>query len=219
MEHKEAIRIQASDRYLLGELPATERDAFEEHFFECAICAEDVQFGAVLADNSKAVFTDPSFRQATAAPDKRRSEKWAWLRFPQLIPVGAALAFAAFSGVEAVEIAHLRQPRVVSAAVIPAASKGDIRVIQAKANEPFVQLWFNVDAIDSPGPYRCSLLSESGKQLFSLVAPAPKPGEPLAIQLPSTSLAPGRYTMILRAPIAGGAERDVDRYPFTLEKN
>ena len=63
MDHKEAIRIHAVDRYLLGELTAVEREEFEEHFFSCGECSEDLHIGAILVDNSRAVlgeeFPDP----------------------------------------------------------------------------------------------------------------------------------------------------------------
>ena len=33
----------AAERYLLGELTDAERDQFEEHFFDCSACADDVR--------------------------------------------------------------------------------------------------------------------------------------------------------------------------------
>ena len=42
MNHEEAMKAQTTERYLLGDLPENERDAFEEHYFECAICADEV---------------------------------------------------------------------------------------------------------------------------------------------------------------------------------
>jgi hypothetical protein len=218
MEHHEAIRIQASERYLLGDLPPADRDSFEEHFFGCAVCAEDVRLGTTLADNAKAVFEDPEMRRTPAA-DVRSQARWGWLRWPQLAPVAAALAFAAVAGIEAVELSALRQPQVVSAAVIPPASKGDRPVIHTSAGDRFVELSFNVDAINSPGPYQCKLVSEAGQEILSLVAPPPPPGAPLAIRLSRSSLAPGRYIMMLRVATAEGAQRELERYPFTLERN
>ena len=46
MDHQQAIATHATERYLLNELGDTERDAFEAHYFACAICAEDVRTGA-----------------------------------------------------------------------------------------------------------------------------------------------------------------------------
>jgi anti-sigma factor RsiW len=52
MEHDEAEKSQAVERYLLGELPVTEREAFEEHYFSCPECAEEVRAGLLLQANA-----------------------------------------------------------------------------------------------------------------------------------------------------------------------
>jgi hypothetical protein len=38
MSHDQAVSSQAAERYVLGELTSSERDAFESHFFDCAVC-------------------------------------------------------------------------------------------------------------------------------------------------------------------------------------
>src|SRR6266404_2189817 len=38
MDHKEAVRLQAAEKYVLGEFPPNLRDEYEEHFFDCAEC-------------------------------------------------------------------------------------------------------------------------------------------------------------------------------------
>ena len=56
MEHDWATRLVAAERYLLGELSDAERDQFEEHFFDCPACAEEVRAGAIFEANARAVF-------------------------------------------------------------------------------------------------------------------------------------------------------------------
>lgn len=55
MDHQAAVDRQLTERYLLDELDSTEMAAFEEHFFECPICAEDVRRATVMLANLKAV--------------------------------------------------------------------------------------------------------------------------------------------------------------------
>ena len=43
MTHQQAVDKQAVERYLLDEMPEIERFAFEEHLFDCDICADDVR--------------------------------------------------------------------------------------------------------------------------------------------------------------------------------
>ncbi|PYK95449.1 MAG: hypothetical protein DME36_01995 [Verrucomicrobia bacterium] len=55
MDHYEALQLQAAVKYVLGELPPSLRDEFEEHFFECPKCALDVNAAAEFVDNVRAV--------------------------------------------------------------------------------------------------------------------------------------------------------------------
>ena len=45
---------RAAERYLLGEMSETEREQYEEHFFNCADCAADVRSTATFLDALRA---------------------------------------------------------------------------------------------------------------------------------------------------------------------
>jgi len=49
MDHSEALRLQAAERYVLGELSPELREQYEEHYFTCEECASDVKASAVFA--------------------------------------------------------------------------------------------------------------------------------------------------------------------------
>lgn len=55
MDHETAVQLEAAERYALGQLAPEERDAFEEHFFLCTVCAADVRELAALKANLRAV--------------------------------------------------------------------------------------------------------------------------------------------------------------------
>ena len=55
MDHKSAIQTNAVERYLLGEMPVEERDSFEEHYFACTTCAEDIRLGSAMSHDLKVV--------------------------------------------------------------------------------------------------------------------------------------------------------------------
>src|SRR5579864_4643036 len=55
MEHNYAIENHAAERYLLHELNEEERDAYEEHFFNCSACAEEVKTAAEFLESAKQV--------------------------------------------------------------------------------------------------------------------------------------------------------------------
>ena len=58
MDHQSAADRNLTERYLLGELDAAETAAFEEHFFECPICAGDVRRASLMLANLKAVLRE-----------------------------------------------------------------------------------------------------------------------------------------------------------------
>ena len=66
MDHNEAIQQMVAERYLLGELTAEQRDAFEEHAFDCPECSLDLRAGAAFIDTAKVEL--PKLAAASAAP-------------------------------------------------------------------------------------------------------------------------------------------------------
>ena len=46
-------REDTAERYLLGEMTEADREQYEEHFFSCADCAEDVRTTAAFLDDVK----------------------------------------------------------------------------------------------------------------------------------------------------------------------
>ncbi len=94
MDHKEAVQLQAAAKYVLGELPPDLRDAYEEHFFDCAECALDMQATAAFAENARNVLgqeaRDVNLRAAASA-----GGRWlAWLKPMVAVPALAVLLLA-----------------------------------------------------------------------------------------------------------------------------
>jgi Putative zinc-finger len=85
MDHEQAIEMQASLRYALGELSPAERDSFEEHFADCSRCMTDVELAATFAANAAEVFRTRSL------PGSRPKDHRVWLGW-RPIPVLALSA-------------------------------------------------------------------------------------------------------------------------------
>ncbi len=60
MDHETAVRLEAAERYLLGQLTPQEGDEFEEHFFTCPVCAEEVRDGMALKTSLRAFWRSPT---------------------------------------------------------------------------------------------------------------------------------------------------------------
>jgi hypothetical protein len=58
MTHEEAVSTLASERYLLEEMSEPERETFEEHYFSCVECADDVRAAGVMRDGVRAGLMD-----------------------------------------------------------------------------------------------------------------------------------------------------------------
>jgi len=66
MDHDEAVRSMATERYLGEEMDESERDAFEAHYFDCAVCAEDVKAAYALHDRARHVAREDRWRRHVA---------------------------------------------------------------------------------------------------------------------------------------------------------
>ncbi len=60
MDHSEAVRMRAAEKYVLGELSPVLREEYEEHFFVCVACALDVKAAAAFVDNTCDVLRQPT---------------------------------------------------------------------------------------------------------------------------------------------------------------
>src|ERR1700758_1532691 len=94
MDHEEAVRQNATERYLLDELDPELRDQFEEHLFDCQECALDVRAGAMFVEQSKVILAEPQASYAVVQQPARETAKrgwFAWLRPAFAVPVFALL--------------------------------------------------------------------------------------------------------------------------------
>src|SRR5215469_13758810 len=64
MNHSDAVRLQAAEKYVLGELQGSLRDEYEEHYFDCAECAADLKATAAFVSMSRMAFRN----EAAVAP-------------------------------------------------------------------------------------------------------------------------------------------------------
>ena len=133
MDHNEAIKEMAAERYLLNELTPELRDAFEEHAFDCPECALDLRAGSTFINIAKdelpglaAAFPASSQPEPTR-PVKRRIDWRSWLRPAFAIPAFAALLVVVFYQ-NLATIPSLRraasEPSVVPSAAFHAGTRG-----------------------------------------------------------------------------------------------
>src|SRR3954451_16843785 len=84
MTHEEAKKSNASEAYILDDLHGNERDAFEEHFFDCTECTADVRDAAKIADG---------VRTATRVVPVKHYSRWATAAAAAAVAIGLAYQY------------------------------------------------------------------------------------------------------------------------------
>lgn len=203
MDHSQAIGTQAAERYLLGELSASEAEDFEQHYFECTDCAEAVESGGAFIANARAVLGRPS-RPAPASPPVPRTP----FRFLSLQPQWAfALASAAavaFAGIALYQgaiviprLAHLLEnPVILPAIQLAGASRGGAAPIRVPRGTPFVPLSADIPPDVRSAQYRC-VLTRAGQNVFAVTGPAPVGAQPITVLVPAGKLSSGDYELTI----------------------
>src|SRR5260370_27272644 len=105
MDHNEAIRLQAAVEYVLGELSPVQRDAYEEHYFDCAECAIDLKALATFADTTREILRREKADQLAKDLVPARGGWLRWLHSITADPPGAVLLLIVTS-VNSVKIFH-----------------------------------------------------------------------------------------------------------------
>ena len=237
MDHSEALAIQAAEKYLLGELSEDEQSAFEEHYFGCSECASDLETGVLFVRHARAVFrgsaaAEAPTRGAVRPPARheirRRPSLWQSVADLFRRPFVPGLAAAAlgmlcvYQGFFVIPELRRTTERLSSAQPLPAyqllqAVRGDERTVSVPPGGDFFALNFDV-IWDRPYPhYRCKLTDSGGQTRFSIVVPAPPPGQPISILAPTPGLDDGRYTLTITPAVEGAAgDAPLATYEFNL---
>jgi|SRR5690242_4016914 len=230
MEHQRAVENLAVEAYLLGEMTPGEREAFEEHYFECSVCADDLRSASRFVSEMKEVLA--AGRRQPAAPAKtypsRTTSGWTWLAWLQPQIAGAAIVIlAVVAGVESLstipglrrQIDQASAPRVVQAQVLRPQTRGTPVSLSVAQAEPVL---LTLDLPETPAPsaalaVRFVVKSNDGRVVLEIPGGSVQPGEPVTLSIPRLDLPAGRYDLVVEAA-SGQNGQDLARYPFELKR-
>jgi Putative zinc-finger len=222
MDHEEAVRQKATERYLLDELDPEIRDQFEDHLFDCEDCALDVRAAAMLVEQSKVILAEPVSRSAmkrpAAAPAK--AGLFAWLRPSLAVPVFAVLlAVIAYQNFVTYPklTAAANQPQIGPWASVNVSTRGTTPIeIKTHSGEGF-GLLVNLPPDTGFVSYAVELYNPTGKLEWSgpLSAESGDPGR--QIYIPGRNRLPGIYTLAVRGIDAAGESKEISRNSIDLE--
>ena len=221
MDHETAIRVQAAERYLLDEFSPEERTEFEDHFFGCLECADEVRAASILAANIAAVLKEENARESTAAQRVSGRNR---LRFFWPLMASAALnvallvgmAIQRFGGISPADAAL--EPQLYHSFAIPAVARSAVKTIIVPAGSRFFGDRFDLP----PGEhfqrfeYEIRDASNAVRSRRSLAPPADEDSE-LELAVPVGSLEPGVYSFLLRGKDAANTI-ELSRARFAIQK-
>jgi hypothetical protein len=196
-------------------MPSEERDAFEEHFFSCRPCGEDIQISSIFVENAKSVFRDGDLKAAPAA--KRGLFDMDWLRALHLPVTAPAFAVLAMAGVvvyqDEVTIPRLKEPQSMAAPMI---LDGETRAALPKkeAGKPLRFEMMMPRAADGDRVV-VEVQNAAGRTVATGMVEAPDANEPLDVYFPGR-LEPGRYSLVARSARGENAGEDLARDPFEI---
>lgn len=231
VDHPEALRGGAVEKYLLNEMPPPERDEFEAHFFDCTECAADLRATAAFLDGVKAALPNAAIqelRRSSAGRPAGKTLRKSWFEFlcrPAFAAPALALSLLVIVYQNAVvlprfagETAQLRNPEILtSLSLIGGNSRDGNSPSAAIAQGEPLLISVDIPTAERFSSYACVLIAPSGAVVWRLPVSPAQAKDTVAIRVPAGVLAPGDYRLQVQGRANPGAEPvDLANYRFTL---
>src|SRR6516225_2877917 len=203
MDHAEAVRLNAAESYLSGELPEALREQFEEHYFDCFECANDLKSLDIFRTASRMVFKEEVVaRKVPPRPEAERAGWFAWLRPLVAVPAIAALA-AIVVFQNAVTIPALKQRPTTAAEAygssfrVEGTTRGkSISTVSVRPNEGFA-LDFDFIPAQVFASYQGLLLDDADGSVLTFHLPGELANKEVHLAVPAGLLHAGKYSLVL----------------------
>ncbi|HXC08745.1 MAG TPA: zf-HC2 domain-containing protein [Steroidobacteraceae bacterium] len=223
MDHQDAVRRGAIEKYLLNEISQPERDEFEMHFFDCRECAEEMRTTSAFLAGAKLELRRTQLTQPVPAAAKKpwfevfRRPAVAAPAFALLLLIVAYQAIVTlprFAGARA----QPENPQILTSLTLSGGKRRDGAVpIAAIANGQPLLLTLDIPTAERFLSYACVLIAPSGAVVWRLPVSATEAKDTVAISVPSDRLSPGNYRLLVQGRTgAGGDPVDLANYRFTL---
>ncbi len=225
MAHQEAARSGAVERYLLDEMSPGERLRFEEHYFTCPVCAEEIAAGQDFISGVRALYPQEHPNRAEISTRALKAPWWKRFTLPVLIPAAAALALSGLVGIQDFvtvpglrnQVVALRSPQEATLIFAHPIEKG-----ANNENELLVKTQFATIVLDLPDSlafpqYRVNV-TQGGRLCFSKVVSSPSLNNPLALTVNKQTLGTGDFKIKVFGIAQFSAEaKDVEEYSFSIK--
>ncbi len=206
MDHSEALRLQAAERYVLGELSPKLREEYEEHYFGCEECAADVKAAAAFAEGARELF-----RKERSQEEKEPVQIGGW--FAWLRPAIAAPALAALLLIVGYQsLVMIPQLRRGSAVPLTAQSANFVSLIGANSRSEGGKVF------EFSG-YICQIQDAQSRVLYEHRVSVIDAKQSVHLIVPAAGLRPGKYSLVVlgegSAGSAAASASELERIRFT----
>jgi len=200
MEHDEAVQSGAAESYVADELSPAERKAFEEHFFLCRKCADNVRFELAFAANVRAASRNLQ-EEPLKASLKEKSRDGIRLHPTTALSFAANFALAAgFGYILLTGIRKVSRPHLAAVYFAPGPTHGAADVHALPEGETSYGVRFPAPGVVSQS-YFYEILNAAGKRESSGSLPAPGSQDGvLYLYVPVDRLRAGVHTLSVRVP-------------------
>ncbi len=233
MDHSEAVKQMAVERYLLDELTPEAREGFEAHVFDCPECALDLRAAAAFVDEAKlqlpelAAHLPVSSQPAAARPRVKRDGWFSWVRPAFAVPVFAALLMVVcYQNVVTFPAlrAEATQPRLLPWVPVHIATRGEGGTHVAADHVHGVALRLDLSAqtgAEAYGSYAFDLLDSRGKVVWSGTMAASAAGvsgaQRILLAIPGAALHNGAYSVQVFGGGNHGERTPIEEFLFDVE--
>lgn len=207
MSHDEAIKDDATERYVLDQMTPEERDAFEEHYFDCPVCAEDVKAAIAIREGLAAERVTPL---PVVVPFEPRPRRFATtLATAASVALTAMLGWMQFGVVEPLRsaVAEAREPYTTKTYRLENIRGTRIEVANSKSG---AELDVDTSAVAGhPAPYTCRIVDAQNRPHGAAFTSS---ADDQKIVIPPKGLEPGDYTI----RVSDANQKVVTEYPIAV---
>jgi hypothetical protein len=219
MDHETAVQLKATERYFLGELTGADLDGFEEHFFMCPECAEDVRAMTVFTANAKAVLREEAAPLVVPAGAflSSLSSRALWLSAALNVLFVSGLGYTLLKVTPEMrqELAAARAPQFVQDVPVLGLSRGEVIVREIAPTTRRVVFSFYLREQFQSISYELKDASGSVGQRRSLPAPPKEDSAESHLSISTAGLKPGDYEIKFWG-INGSGETPIGQSRFKI---
>jgi hypothetical protein len=226
MDHGEAIKMMSAERYLLDELTPEQREAFEQHLFECQVCALDLRAGAAFINEAKNQLPELAAQAPSSTPaqtNRQKPQSGKKRSFSLWQPAFALPAFAVMLAVIAFQnvstIPALRksaaEPRILQSNAIHAGTRGNTHTAVVADRSQGLSLSIELPQTSAYSSYSFELYGANGKSLWTQSLSGSNSdtmdGKLVTLVIPGAGLQSASYSLSVVGVTSQNSRVEIDR--------